>query len=65
MNLDTILIHVGINNLRSRNLDCVMGKVYSLVATAKSKFLHCPLVLSGILQRRDVRWQCIGAVNDR
>lgn len=64
-NPDTVLIHVGTNDLRSRNLDYVMDKVYALVATGKPKFPHCRLVLSGILRRRDVRWRCIGAVNDR
>lgn len=37
-NPDTVLIHVDTNDLRSRNLDYVMDKVYSLVATANSKF---------------------------
>jgi hypothetical protein len=63
---DTAVIHVGTNNLRrSRYLDYVMGEVYSLVATAKSKFPHCRLVLSGILWCTDMIWQCIGAVNNR
>jgi hypothetical protein len=57
-NPDTVLIHVGTNYLRrSRNLDYVMGEMYSLVATGKSKFLHCRLVLSGGLRRRDVTWR--------
>jgi len=54
---DTVVIHVGTNDLkRSVNLDYVMGEIYSLVATAKSKFPHCRLVLSGGL-RRDVTWR--------
>lgn len=53
---DTVVIHVGTNNLQSTNLDYVMGKVYSLVATAKSKFPHCRLVLSCILQCTDMIW---------
>ena len=64
-NPDTVLIHVDTNGLRSRNLDYLMGKVYSVMATAKFKFPHCRLVQSGILRRRDVRWRCIGAVNHR
>jgi hypothetical protein len=65
-NPDTVVIHVGTNDLRRyRNLDYVMGQVYSLVATAKSKFLHCRLALSGILQHKDMTWQCTGAVNNR
>jgi len=38
-----------------------MGEVYCLVATAKSKFLHCKLVLSEILQCTHdmvVYWRC-------
>jgi hypothetical protein len=34
-----------------------MGEMYCLVATAKSKFPHCRLVLSGGLRRRDVIWR--------
>ena len=57
-NPDTVLIHVGANDLRrSRNLDYVMSEMYSLVATAKSKFPQCRLVLSGGLRRRDVTWR--------
>jgi hypothetical protein len=63
---DTFLIHVGINDLRrTRNLHYVMGEVYSVVTTAKSKFSHCRLVLSGVLRHRDVTWRHIGSVNGR
>lgn len=45
-NPDNILIHVGANDLRStRNLDYLVRVVYSLVATAKSKFPHFRLLL--------------------
>jgi len=38
-NPDTVVIHVGTNNLRrTGNLDYVMGDVYDLVNTAKTKF---------------------------
>ena len=61
---DTVLIHVGTNNLRKRNLDYVMGEMYALVAAAKSKFPHSRLVLSGLLRRRDVTGRRLRAVND-
>ena len=62
---ETVIIHLGTNDLRTRNLDFVMGEVYVLVATAKRKLPNCRLVLSGVLRCRDVSWQCIGALNDR
>ena len=34
---ETLIIHVGTNDLRTRNLDFVMGEVYALVSTAKKK----------------------------
>jgi hypothetical protein len=59
-------MHVGTNDLRrTRNLDYVMGEMYALVAAAKSKFPRYGLVLSGVLRRRNVTWQRIGAVNNR
>ncbi|PNF19592.1 hypothetical protein B7P43_G17139 [Cryptotermes secundus] len=65
-NPETLIIHVGTNDLRStRNLDFLMGEVYALVTTAKSKCPNCRLVLSGVLRRRDVSWRRIGALNDR
>jgi hypothetical protein len=42
-----------------------MGDVYDLIITAKSKFAASRIVLSGVLQRRDVSWRRIGATNDR
>jgi hypothetical protein len=52
---DTVVIHVGTNDLRrTGNLDYVMGDVY--VSTSR-------VVLSGVLQRQDVSWQCIEAIN--
>ena len=35
---ETVIIHVRTIDLRTRNLDTVMGEVYALVATAKNKF---------------------------
>ena len=52
---DTVVIHVGANNLRrTGNLDYVMGDVYDLVSTAKTKFSTSRVVSSGVLRRRDV-----------
>jgi hypothetical protein len=63
---ETVVIHVGTNDLRTmKNLDFLVGEVYALVATAKSKLPNCRLVLSGVLRRRDVSWRRIGALNDR
>ena len=63
---ETVNIHAGTNVLRTtRNLDFVMGEVYALLTTAKSKLLNCRLVLSGVLRWRDVSWWHIGALNDR
>jgi hypothetical protein len=62
---DTVIIHVGTNDLKTRNLDFVMGDVYELVSTAKKKLPNCRLVLSGVLRRRDVSWRRIGALNYR
>jgi hypothetical protein len=54
----TVVIHVGTNDLRrTANLDYVMGDVYALVNKAKYKFPQSKLVLSGVLQRRDVSWR--------
>jgi hypothetical protein len=63
---ETVIIYVGTNDIRrTRNLDFVMGEVYALVSTAKKKLPNCRLVLSGVLQRRDVSWRRTGALNDR
>ena len=62
---DTVVIHVGTNDLRTGNLDYVMGDVYNLVNMAKTKFSKFIVVLSGMLWRRDMsRWH-IGAINSR
>jgi hypothetical protein len=45
---ETGIIHVGTNDLRTRNLDFVMGEEYTLVSTAKKKLPNCRLVLSGV-----------------
>jgi hypothetical protein len=63
-NPDTVIIHVGTNNLRrTGNLDYVMGDVYDLVNTAKSKYSTSRVVLSGMLRRQDVSWWRIRAIN--
>jgi hypothetical protein len=63
---DTVVIHVGTNDLkRSVNLDYVMVEVYSLVNTAKGKFLQSKIIRCGVLRRADVAWRFIGALNDR
>jgi hypothetical protein len=63
---DTVVIHVVTNDLRrTGNRDCVMGDVYHLVNTAKTKFSTSRVVLSGVIQRQDLSWRRIGAVNTR
>ena len=62
---DSVVIHVGTNDLRTGNLDYVMGDVYDLVNTAKTKFSASRIVLSGVLRRGDMSWRRIRAVNDR
>jgi hypothetical protein len=63
---DSVVIHVGTNDLRrTGNLDYVMGDVYDLVNTTKTKFSASRVVLSGVLRRGDVSWRRTGAVNDR
>jgi hypothetical protein len=55
-----IVIHVGTNGFRkTRNLDCVMREVFAWVATAENKLPNCRLVVSGMLQLRDVLWRRI------
>jgi len=39
--------------------------VYDLLITAKTKFPGSRLVLSGVLRRKGVTWQRVGAANDR
>jgi len=63
---DAVVIHVGTNDVRSaRNLDYVMGEVYDLVNTAKTKFQGSRLIVSGVLRNRGVSWRRVGAANDR
>ena len=63
---DAVVIHVGTNDVRSsRNLDYVMGEVYDLVNTAKTKFQGSRLIVSGVLRSRGVSWRRVGAANDR
>ena len=61
---ETLITHVGTNDLGTRNLDFIMGEVYSLVAAAKKRLPKCKLVLSGVLRRTDVSWRRIGGLND-
>jgi hypothetical protein len=62
---DAVVTHVGTNDdRRCRNLDYVMGEVYDLVNTAKSKFPDSRLVLSGVLRSRGMSWRRVGATND-
>ena len=57
---------MGTNDVRNyRNLDYVMGEVYDLVNTAKTKFPGSRIVLSGVLRSRGVSWRRVGAANDR
>jgi len=63
---DAAVIHVGTNDVRiSRNLDYIMGEVYDLVNTAKTKFPGSKLVLSGVLRSKGVKWWRTGAANNR
>jgi hypothetical protein len=63
---DAVVIHAGTNDLKqSINLDYVMGEVYWLVNTAKSKFPQSKIALNGVLRQTDVTWRRIGALNDR
>jgi len=41
-----------------------MGEVYSLVNKEKVKFPLPKIILSGVLQRTDMSWWRIGALND-
>ena len=60
------LIHVGTNDIKnSRNLDYVMGDIYDLTNTMKTKFPTSTVILSGIMRRRDISWRRIGALNGR
>ena len=60
------LIHVGTNDMKSsRNLDYVMGDIYDLTNTMKTKFSTSRVILSGIMRRRDISWRRIGALNGR
>ena len=62
---ESVIIHMDTNDLRStRNLDFSGGELFALLAI-KEVIPNCRLVLSGVLRRRDVSWQLIGAINDR
>ena len=52
---NAVFIHVGTNDTkRTRNLDYVMGDIYYLINTAKSRFTSSRVILSGVLRRRDI-----------
>jgi hypothetical protein len=51
---NSVVIHVGTNDLRTGSLAYVMGDVYDLLYTAKSKFSASRVVLNGVLRRGDV-----------
>jgi len=62
---DAVVIHVGTKYIRrSGNLDYILGEVYDLVNTAKTKFPGSRLVLSGVLRSKEVTWRRVGAAND-
>jgi hypothetical protein len=64
-NPEAVIIHVCTNDLkRTSNIDYVMGDIYDLINTAKSKFSSSRVILSGVL-RRAVSWHCIDAPNDK
>jgi hypothetical protein len=61
-----VVFHVGTNDLRRPGyLDYVVGDVYDLVNTAKTRFLKSRAVLCGMWRRRDLSWRRIGALNSR
>jgi len=63
---DAAVIHVGTNDVRiPRKLYYIMGEVYDLVNTAKTKFQGSKLVLSGVLRSKGMKWRCNGAANNR
>jgi len=63
---DTVIIHVGTNDIGIyRDLDYMSGEVYDLVTTAKVNFQGSSLVLSGVLRSERMKWQRVGAANDR
>jgi len=63
---DTVIIHVGTNDVRRyRNPDYMLGDTYDIVTTAKEKFQSSRLVLSGVLRSERMKWQRVGAANDR
>jgi hypothetical protein len=63
---DAVVIREDTNGLkRTGNLDYVMGDVYDLINTAKTKFSTSKVDLSRVLRSSDGSWRDIGAVNDR
>ncbi|KAK7792259.1 hypothetical protein R5R35_000066 [Gryllus longicercus] len=60
---DTVIIHVGTNDLRRRNPDFVMGDMGDLVMKAQEKFPKAKIYISGILRRRGIPWRRVDVVN--
>lgn len=60
---DTVILHVGTNDLRRKNLDFVMGDMCDLVMKAQEKFPKTKIYISGILRRRGIPWRRVGVVN--
>ena len=52
---DMVVIHVGANDVRFKNLDYIMGETHDLVNMAKTKFPNSRLVFSGMLRCRGVK----------
>ncbi len=60
---DTVILHIGANDLRKRNLDFVMGDMGDLVIKAPEKLPKAKIYISGILRRLDIPWRRVDIVN--
>ncbi|KAK7874572.1 hypothetical protein R5R35_013142 [Gryllus longicercus] len=58
-----VILHVGTYDAW-KSIDCLTGDVYDLVKLAQAKFTSSKIILSGVIRRRDMRWQRIRAIND-
>ena len=64
VNPKTVILHVGSNNIKKcQSFDHLLGDIYDLAVTAKSRFPSARIVLSGVLFRRDVWPRKIRRVN--
>jgi hypothetical protein len=61
---NTVIMHVGTNDIETTTNLNYMDEVYSLVATTKLKFPHSRLFLNGVVRRKVVSWRRIRAIND-